>query len=87
MSKLEWGVFIALMWAWDAHNRSQAGRSALGDAMQQEGVDWTAADGTNFTNSVWDPYSGQPTYMFGTINAPGGAGISPSDYSGAIGHF
>jgi hypothetical protein len=31
--------------------------------------------GTNFTNSVWDPVSGQPAYQFGAIDAPGGAAV------------
>lgn len=85
--KIEWLVFVAALWAWDRHNRSQMGGSAIDRMVRIEGGQLAAMNGTNFTASLWDPVSGQPAYMFGAIDAPGGAGITATDYSGAFGHM
>lgn len=87
MSKTEWIALIAALWAWDRYNRSHSGMSAIDSATQNELGNFAAAEGTNFTNSVWDPYSGQPGYQFGAIYAPGGAGLTAADYTGAFGHM
>ncbi|MFX1803528.1 hypothetical protein PWR66_07730 [Paraburkholderia sp. A1RO-5] len=87
--KLEyWIAGAVLLWAWDAHNRSQQGNASYMTQFQQQVRNFQALEGTNFTNSLWDPVSGQPAYMFGTINAPGGDSVmgTPS-YTGAFGHM
>ncbi|OJB11570.1 hypothetical protein [Burkholderia ubonensis] len=81
-------ALFVVLWAWDGYNRSHAGTSAIDAAVASEQNAFAGMQGTNFTNSFWDPYSGQPAYMFGRIDAPGGAGVmgTPS-YSGAFGHM
>lgn len=80
------GLFVVL-WAWDRYNQSHNGMSAIDASVARESANFAGFQGTNFTNSVWDPLSGQPSYQFGTINAPGGAGITQPSFTGAFGHM
>ncbi|MBR8254347.1 MULTISPECIES: hypothetical protein [Burkholderia] len=84
-------ALFVVLWAWDRHNRSAAGPSAWSAAQaafQREEANFAAMEGTNFTQSLWDPVSGQPAYMFGTIDAPGGDSVAgPQSYSGVFGHM
>lgn len=81
-------ALLVVLWAVDRYNRSHYGTSAIDTAYTNEVDNFTAMEGTNFTNSLWDPISGQPTYQFGSIDAPGGDGVmgTPS-YSGVFGHL
>lgn len=84
-------ALFVVLWAWDRHNRSAAGPSAWSAAQaafQREEANFSAMEGTNFTNSLWDPVSGQPAYMFGTIDAPGGDSVTAQQsFTGAFGHM
>lgn len=81
-------ALFVVLWAWDRYNRSHTGMSAIDTAYGIEMNNLAALEGTNFTNSLWDPVSGQPAYQFGAIDAPGGEGVmgTPS-YTGAFGHM
>lgn len=84
-------ALFVVLWAWDRHNQSQSA-PPVNTAINTELGNFTTMQGTNFTNSVWDPVSGQPAYQFGTVNAPGGTATYPTtglvpDYSGAFGHM
>jgi hypothetical protein len=81
-------ALFVVLWAVDAWSKSHAGTSAYDAQFKQNLANFQALEGTNFTNSVWDPVSGQPAYQFGSIYAPGGDGVmgTPS-YSGAFGHM
>lgn len=88
MSKQHWIILALVLVVMDRYNRSHMGMSAIDTAEQTELANFAAFNGTNFTNSVWDPVSGQPSYQFGTIDAPGGAGVmGDQSFSGAIGHM
>ncbi|PMS38471.1 hypothetical protein [Trinickia symbiotica] len=85
MKAEHWIALILVLYVADRYNRSHYGMSAVDAATQAELSNFAAMEGTNFTNSVWDPLSGQPAYQFGTISAPGGAAVmgTPS-FSGAF---
>ncbi len=84
-------ALFVVLWAWDRHNRSAGGPSAWSaaqDAFKKEEQNFAALEGTNFTNSLWDSASGQPAYMFGTIDAPGGdSAMGPQSFTGVFGHM
>ncbi|HDR9360456.1 TPA: hypothetical protein QDB44_006425 [Burkholderia vietnamiensis] len=84
-------ALFVVLWAWDRHNRSHAGTSAWVQAQQNfqaAETSFSALAGTNFTNSLWDSASGQPAYMFGAIDAPGGdSAMGPQSFTGAFGHM
>lgn len=61
------GVLVYTAYRW---NQSQSGTNALAKAYANEAAALKAMDGTNFTQSLWDPVSGQPAYMFGTVPVP-----------------
>lgn len=80
-------ALFVVLWAWDRYNRSHSGVSAIDSAYNVEQNNFAAMEGTNFTNSVWDPVSGQPGYMFGDVPAPGGRAVMGNlDPSGIFGH-
>jgi hypothetical protein len=54
------------------YQRSHRGSSAVDNVYAREAAMFATMDGTNFTQSVWDPVNGQPGYMFGTVPAQGG---------------
>lgn len=81
-------ALFAVLWAWDRYNRSHTGMAAIDSAYANEVTHFAAMEGTNFTNSYWDPVSGQPTYMFGTVPAPGGAAVMGNQsMTGIFGHL
>ena len=72
MKKEHWlllGLAVWCVYKWD---RSQQGTSALDTSYANEAATLSTADGTNWTQSLWDPTSGQPAYMFGTVPVPSG---------------
>jgi len=88
MSRNHWIVLAIALCVIDRYNRSHAGTSAIASVAQNEMANFAAFNGTNFTNSVWDPVSGQPAYQFGEIDAPGGASVmGQQSFAGAIGHM
>lgn len=88
MKKEHWIAFAVALYVIDRFNRSHLGMSAVDSVAQNEMASFAAFNGTNFTNSVWDPASGQPAYQFGEIDAPGGASVmGQQSFAGAIGHM
>ncbi|RQQ65543.1 hypothetical protein [Burkholderia stagnalis] len=68
------GAVIYIGWRWQ---RSHSGVSAVDKAYATDAAQFAGMAGTNFTNSVWDAASGQPSYMYGTVPAPGGLSVTP----------
>lgn len=69
-------IAVALVW-FDKRSQSNAmnNQSPVDRVWNTEASTFGQMNGTNFTNSVWDAQSGQPGYMFGSVPAPGGAGV------------
>ncbi|MDR5739489.1 hypothetical protein [Caballeronia sp. LZ016] len=78
------GAVIYLGWL---YQRSHSGTSALESAYQRELETFALNDGTNWTQSVWDASSGQPSYMFGTVPAQGGLSVQATGYGSVFGHI
>lgn len=72
MKNEHWIVLGLIVWGVHRYNRSHQGVSAIDKTAATEGAAIGAMDGTNFTRSLWDPVSGQPAYMFGTVPVPSG---------------
>lgn len=71
------------------YQRSHNGTSVVDQVWMREAANIGAMNGTNFIQSVWDPVSGQPGYMFGAVPAPGGTAVTPNapQYSSIFGHM
>lgn len=72
MKNEHWIVLGLLVWGVYRYNRSHQGQSGVDKATATEAAAIRSMDGTNFTQSLWDPVSGQPAYMFGTVPVPSG---------------
>jgi hypothetical protein len=72
MKTEHWIVLGLVVWGVHRYNQSHQGQGGLDKAAATEAAAISAMDGTNFTQSLWDPVSGQPAYMFGTVPVPSG---------------
>ena len=77
-------ALLVVLWLWDEYNKSHQGISAFDSAYKKELSNFQALEGTNFTNSVWDPVSGQPSYQFGVIDAPGGDSVTGNQSASGV---
>jgi hypothetical protein len=72
MKQHHWLVLGVLVYVAYRFNQSRQGTTALDRTYAAEAASIAAMNGTNFTRSLWDPVSGQPTYMFGTVPVASG---------------
>jgi hypothetical protein len=72
MKNAHWIVLGLAVWGIYRFNKSHEGVSAIDSTYATEAASVAAMDGTNFTRSLWDPVSGQPAYMFGTVPVQSG---------------
>lgn len=76
---------FVVLWAWERYNKQNAVQP-YDAAFKQAMSNFQAMEGTNFTQSLWDPVNAQPSYMFGAVPIPGGDGINGTpSFSGAFG--
>lgn len=72
MKQHHWLLLGLLVYGVYRFNKSQQGTTALDSTYAKEAASIASMNGTNFTRSLWDPVSGQPAYMFGTVPVPSG---------------
>lgn len=72
MKNHHWILLGLLVYGAYRLNRSQQGDTALQRSLASESASLLAHDGTNWTQSLWDPVSGQPAYMFGAVPVQSG---------------
>jgi hypothetical protein len=78
------GAVIYLGWR---YRRSHHSTSAIDYAYNQDAQQFAQMAGSNFTQSVWDASSGQPSYMWGAVPAPGGLSVQGVGYGSVFGHI
>ncbi|SAK68286.1 hypothetical protein AWB76_04082 [Caballeronia temeraria] len=81
------GAVIYIGWR---YQRSHQSRSAVDQAYLQDAQTFASMAGSNFTQSNWDPVSGQPTYMWGAtpVALQGGLSVQANSGVGSIfGHI
>lgn len=92
MKNHHWIVLGLIVYGVYRFNKSQQGTSALDKTYANEAATLSAMDGTNFTKSLWDPVSGQPAYMFGTVPVQSGTApyfktMGPQSSASIFGHL
>jgi hypothetical protein len=78
------GVVILLGWR---YQRSHQSTSVVEQIYAGEAANFVTLAGSNFTQSVWDAQSGQPSYMWGTVPAQGGLSVQGGASGSIFGHM
>ncbi|WP_250479013.1 MULTISPECIES: hypothetical protein [unclassified Caballeronia] len=88
MHTKEFLLLAAVIYVGWRYQRSHSGCSAIDRVYASEAASFNSLVGTNFTNSLWDSASGQPSYMYGAVPTAvqGGLSVQANTGGSIFGH-
>jgi hypothetical protein len=87
MNKWDFLALGAVIWIGYRYQRSHRSTSVVEQIYANEAQNFVGLAGSNFTQSVWDAQSGQPSYMWGTVPAQGGLSVQGGASGSIFGHI